>query len=366
MGFKLLDLKGKDEWSKYLQRLPVEQRDIYYTPEYYSLYEKYGDGKTQCFVFEKDGETALYPFLLNCVNEVGYDLPRKFYDIQGAYGYNGVVSSSNSPGFIDSFYRSFGDYCHEAGVIAEFTRFNPYLRNQSFSSRALEITINRKTVCLNIAQPYEKIWSDSYDTKNRNMIRKAHNARYEMVVQSSEEAALRFYEIYRGRMTAVGAEPYYYFNPEMFLEMLRNKAFDFLFVKDSEGSYLGSMVLMTYGRYAHPHLGGRAGHVAHDAVSNFMFDEAIKLAVQHGAEVFHLGGGNSMDEHDSLFRFKAHFSKEHLDFYIGTKVHDRKVYDQVISQWKTKYSSSPDLKGTKLLRYREIYPVSDKHKTCTI
>lgn len=363
MNFTLLDLERKDEWSMYSQRLPVGQRDIYYTPEYYSLFENYGDGKAQCFVFEQDGETALYPFLLNCVNDLGYDLPYKFYDIQGAYGYNGVVSSSNSLSFIDSFYRSFARYCHENRIIAEFTRFNPYLGNHSFSSRAMEVMVNRRTVCLEIDQPYEKIWSESYDTKNRNMIRKAHKAQLETIVQNSDEAVHRFYQIYLDRMMAIGADPYYYFNLEMFLEMRKNRAFEFLFVRDTAGKYLASIVLMIYGRYAHPHLGGRATGIATEAVSNFLFDEAVKIAVQRGAEIFHFGGGNSIDEHDSLFRFKAHFSRHHLDFYIGTKVHDMKVYDEVIEQWEAKYHPQQNTRATKLLRYRETWVPPD---TCRV
>jgi hypothetical protein len=103
MNWKILTLKDRDEWNNSIRALPIAQQDIYYTPEYYSLYENYGDGKAQCFVFEKDGEIALYPFLINSVNDLGYDLDDEYYDIQGAYGYNGVVSSIHNESFIDAF-----------------------------------------------------------------------------------------------------------------------------------------------------------------------------------------------------------------------------------------------------------------------
>ena len=32
---KILDLKQKKEWKKYLKLLPIGQQDIYFTPEYY-------------------------------------------------------------------------------------------------------------------------------------------------------------------------------------------------------------------------------------------------------------------------------------------------------------------------------------------
>lgn len=49
MNYRVLSLSDKAEWTRCLSKLPIEQQDIYYTPEYYSLYENYGDGNEQCF-----------------------------------------------------------------------------------------------------------------------------------------------------------------------------------------------------------------------------------------------------------------------------------------------------------------------------
>ena len=65
MSYRILTLNEKKEWSISLEKLPVDQQDIYYTPEYYELYEKNGDGQAMCFVFEKDNDIALYPFLIS-------------------------------------------------------------------------------------------------------------------------------------------------------------------------------------------------------------------------------------------------------------------------------------------------------------
>ena len=86
MSYKILTLGEKEEWAKSLEKLPIDQQDIYYTPEYYALYEKNGDGQAICFVFEKDKDIALYPFLINSVNDLGYELDDEYFDIQGAYG----------------------------------------------------------------------------------------------------------------------------------------------------------------------------------------------------------------------------------------------------------------------------------------
>ena len=64
-NFFLLSLNEANIWNSYLHKLPRDQQDIFYTPEYYQLYEELGDGKAQCFVYEKNGEFDLYPFLIN-------------------------------------------------------------------------------------------------------------------------------------------------------------------------------------------------------------------------------------------------------------------------------------------------------------
>ncbi len=89
----LLNVKESGKWSEYLNRLPKENQDVYYIPEYYKIYENNGDGTTQCFVYDDGFNFALYPFLLNRINDLGYKLDKPYYDIRGAYGYNGVLSS---------------------------------------------------------------------------------------------------------------------------------------------------------------------------------------------------------------------------------------------------------------------------------
>lgn len=45
MNYKILNLKNRQKWKILLNELPINQQDVYFTPEYYELYEKNGDGK---------------------------------------------------------------------------------------------------------------------------------------------------------------------------------------------------------------------------------------------------------------------------------------------------------------------------------
>lgn len=99
MASTILNLSDSCDWKEALAAFPSNKRDVYFTPEFYSLYQNYGDGEARCFVFEQDGEGVLYPFLINPITTLGYKLDKEYYDIQGAYGYNGIITSSEDADF---------------------------------------------------------------------------------------------------------------------------------------------------------------------------------------------------------------------------------------------------------------------------
>ena len=169
----VLNLNGRSKWNEYLERIPSHCKDIYFTPEYYSLYQNYGDGKALCFVFEKDGHIALYPFLKNPITPLGYELDKEYYDIQGAYGYNGLIASTDNAEFIAEFWKEFDAWCQENDVVAEFMRFHPLLNNQKSASPKMKNIFSRHTIALDLSLSLGEIWTQQFSSKNRNMIRKA-------------------------------------------------------------------------------------------------------------------------------------------------------------------------------------------------
>lgn len=351
MKFRILSLADKDIWNNYLSKLSIEQQDIYFTPEYYELYEKNGDGKAQCFVFEKEGDIALYPYLINSVNELGYELDKEYYDIQGAYGYNGVIASNYTISFRKAFYSQFRQFCDNENIIAEFTRFSPILGNHQFSENFMDVVYDRETVFLNLEQPYDDIWSTQYTSQNRNKIRKGRRDLYCKITQDKRFID-GFRQIYNETMQNIGADDYYYFSDEYFNNLLfgNNKIIN---VYDQASDELqASMILMIYGNYAHYHLSGRANDCKNNAVNNFMLDEAIRFAQNKGCKLFHFGGGNSNIKKDNLLKFKQNFSKDNGKFFIGKKIYNEKKYNNVILQWKDKKNENNE--NNKLLKYRVI------------
>jgi len=354
MSYKVLSLADKEEWNKYLELLPIDQQDVYYTPEYYELYEKNGDGKGQCFVFEKEGEIALYPFLINSVNELGYDLDQDYYDIQGAYGYNGVVSSSYDEQFIKEFYNAFDNYFLNKNIIAEFTRFNPILENHIFESRFTPLYV-LDNVLIDTSLDVDIIWRESFDNGVRKAVRKG--IRNELMYESyrgdelGDDLLNYFLKIYYSTMDRNEAGDFYYFSEEYFSQMrlLLPQRILFSFVKKDDKVISTELNLINKSN-SYGFLGGTIAEYYSISPNSFLRFELIKDLKNRGIKTYSIGGGMAKD--DSVYKFKKSFSKN-IDskFFIGKKIHNEVIYNKVINQWKTIYNKKDD---HKLLKYRNV------------
>ncbi|HON21230.1 MAG TPA: GNAT family N-acetyltransferase, partial [Bacteroidales bacterium] len=288
---------------------------------------------------------------------LGYKLDDEYFDIQSVYGYTGIISNSYEDEFIQDFYLNFNKYCLDNHIIAEFIRFHPLLNNYNIPLKTHTILLDRKTVGLNICQSYEDIWKHAYSSTNRNMIRKAQKIGYSAIImhEPSMQDIEQFMEIYHQSMRAVHADSYYFFNRNYFLNMfqLLKKHIYLIQIKDCQGKIVCASVFFHYYNFFHYHLSGRIQE-ADNSVNNFLLDEAVKLAQNLGAAIFHFGGGRTASPNDSLLKFKKNFSKTTFDFYIGKKIYNQEVYNMIMEQWKTNHPLSYQKHAMKLLGYREI------------
>lgn len=353
MSYKLLDIKNKLEWNMLLNKFNKNFLDIYFRPEYYEIYQNNGDGKALCFYLNSKYGKVLYPFLKNSINDIGYNLDKKYYDIQSVYGYGGCIYSNNSNYLKKYFHKIFSSYCHNSNIVSEFVRFHPILKNHEFSFPYLKISNNRQTILLDLDQGYEKIFNYTFSSNNRNMLRKANkilNARI-----SKDENELRiFIKNYIYTMKKINSKKYYHFSKNYFFEFINNlkKQTYIINVYDEKKTIQNSMILLIDNYYASYHLSGRSKSCTSNYSNNFMISEAIKLAIKKKCKFFHLGGGRTQFQDDSLLRFKLNFSKKKINFYIGTRIHNKKIYHKICNLWEEKYDKLKEDYKNYFLKYR--------------
>jgi hypothetical protein len=341
--------------KKIVNKFSKLNKDIYFEPNYNKIYEIYGDGKSSYFYYSQGSCAAFYPFLINSVNELEFDLRGNYYDIQSVYGYCGVITNSYHPSFIEQFYREFDKFCLQNSIIAEFARFHPLLENHKFSEKNLTVIQDRKTVTLDLTQSYDSIWTNEYSSNNRNMIRKARKEGYtsEVIKVPSFVDVERFISIYYYTMEMAGAEKYYFFNIKFFINTFKYLE-EYLYlinVKNDNKEMVCSSIFFHYNDFFHYHLSGRTAK-ADNTVNNFLLDEAVKFAQSNKAKTFHFGGGRSSAPDDSLLKFKSNFSKTKVPFFIGKKIHNQGVYDEVVRQWEIKHPDKKEKFKNHILKYR--------------
>lgn len=348
--YKLLTIKDNIEWRKYLSCIPRNKKDIYFTPEYYSLYEYNGDGDAQCFIFENEGEVAIYPFLKNSINTLGYQLDKEYYDIQGAYGYNGLITSTNDISFIEELWECFDNYCQENDIIAEFMRFHPLLQNQLLASPNMNTFCSRQTVGLDLS--VDDIWMQQLSSKNRNMIRKAIKQGVS-IVESNDYETFRL--MYNNTMTDLNASEFYYFK-QNYYDNYQNFFHDksYLCLATYKGEIIAGSMFLKDDYYVHYHLSARNRQYSSLAANNLILWYAIQKAKDSNCHYFHFGGGTTSNDDDSLLKFKKEFSKSTHDFWIGKRIHNQKIYEDVVNQWGELYPEKYESHKQLLLCYREI------------
>ena len=224
---------------------------------------------------------------------------------------------------MSEFRRSFSHYCSREGIVSEFVRYHPLIRNYLYESGNVDIVVIRTTIVMRPAIDEEIIMSQ-LPSKTRNMVRRAVNAGVSVrfTLSPDDEELDTFIRLYSDTMNRRHAEDYYLFPAAMIKQMFESMSGSIaLFTAHAtDGSPVSSAIILHGGPFIHYHLSGSDPARMPPGTNNLLLVKAAVWGASVGATEFHLGGGYS--EGDSLFRFKASMSSERGEFAIGRVIHD--------------------------------------------
>src|SRR5688572_26769125 len=342
MGHQIFTLQNRSAWQARYDQLPSIAKDIYATPGFYALFESENNGQANCFFFERNGEFAMYPYLKSNVNNLGYILPENYYDIQAPYGYNGLLATTHDVTFISEFSDEFQSFCKQENIIAEMIRFNPVTKNERLMPYAEAIDV-LENVTVDLSRGYDFVWNNSFEKTVRNRVRKAEafklSFEYYTGDHITDEKVEWFKTIYLGTMQRNKASRAYYFDELFFSRLLENLSADVLLVfvlVDSRP--VSTELLFLNESTAYGYLGVTAEDMFHANPNTFLCHKLMEVLTNHfGIKCYSMGGG--LSRHDGLFKFKKSFSKnsQGSSIYIGRKIHNEKVYNNVVEQWQARF-----------------------------
>lgn len=331
MKFQLINLSN----PLWMQTLKTIQHDIYHLPEYIALEARRTQTNPEAILITEDEKLIFVPYLVRQCNDLfGQNLMTKeVFDIVSPYGYPGILwseAATNTPKFIEQAINQLTEVLQTKGVCSAFFRLHPILNKsiqEVWNSFFLQAT--GETVSVNLSLSTAEIWQQTRP-EHRNKINRCKRTGFKAKMVKFKPYIKEFIEIYEETMERVGAAKLYYFGYNYFLELadaLGARLHLCLVELDNQitcaGLFTECCGIVQY------HLGGTKNQFLQQAPSKLMFDYVRFWAKERGNEVFHLGGGVGSAK-DSLYHFKAGFSKQRHTFTTLRLITDEIKYRELV------------------------------------
>jgi len=339
-------------WYRILGKLPPQMRDVYWLPQWTDLHRFEAGSLAKMFTYRRRDSIWAYPFLLQPILHVGRRaLDRTWFDITTAYGYGGPLTNDRSEDFLSEAYTSFDEWCENQGVVAEFVRFHPLLRNESWIDPRVDLVMDRETVSIQLT----RLGSDDlpYGSTACNMLRRAARTGMTAQVMRISESYDQFVEFYLRAMDRLHADSFYYFSDAYFRDLknlIRERGY--LLVAECECEWIAAAVFLKGDQWLHYHLSASNAETRVPGATNLLLHEAAQAGFKEGLSMLHLGGGRSGRSDDSLLKFKKSMGTATHPFFVGRRIHNQEAYTVLRAIWEQECPSLVSRYDQQVLAYR--------------
>lgn len=264
----------------------------------------------------KDGNEICYFHYIkrDIANELSFLKKGKWFDIVTPFDYGGIYYTNEA--LLGKFLKGFEEHCQKENIISGFFRFNPLLKqNYTILEQYIDITKVQEHVFIQLNTEYKKEFSKR---KLRN-IQKASKYNYALIENDTIE---NFYKIYLESMHRVHSSEYFLFDKDVLQRLLQfSKIFSIRF----EDSTVSSIFIIEDDETIYYFLGGTASAYLDYGFNSLLFDLVCSY-YSSTKKRFFLGGGKN-----GLYQYKKEFSNQTVPFYIGKKIFNKDMYNELIS-----------------------------------
>jgi hypothetical protein len=250
--------------------------------------------------------------------------------------------------------QEFRDSCSERRIVSAFFRLHPLLE---FPRDALEpfgcIVGHGQTIHIDLRLPLDEIL---------RQFRAGHRADLKKLAMAGFTATLDdwrlfscFPALYLRTMKRVVADSRYLF-PADYFQDLRSALGPHLHlccVMTPGGELAAAGLFSERNNIVQYLFSGSDDHYFKQAPAKLMIDAVTRWARQRGNAIFHLGGGLGARA-DSLFLFKAGFSRQRSDFRTVRMVFDESRYDHLVALWQAHCEGLLDQRSDVFPTYRRL------------
>ncbi|WP_010179268.1 GNAT family N-acetyltransferase [Aquimarina agarilytica] len=326
---KFKTITDKQEWQELLNA--VEKFDFYHTYDYHHLSK--AEGEIPVLIkYEEEGNIIGLPFLKRRIFNTDY------FDITSVYGYAGTLHKNIDENYDNvHFLNQLNTYFQENNIVTVFARLNPYIPFQEKAIAGLgEIVKLSKVVNIDLTKDLDE-QRTIFSKTTKRYINKARKLCTVKVGGTKDDMKV-FQDLYYENMDRVNAKKSYYFDEAYFDKFINSSDFQtdvlFAILKETNEIISAAMMVRTNDIIQY-HISGTRNDYLNLTPIRLLIDEMRIKGVDQKYAYFNLGGGLGSSE-DSLFNFKASFSKDFKDFKIWKYIVNQSIYDDLVKQFADK------------------------------
>ena len=326
---EVFTLNQHEEWDVIVRSFT--EYDVYWLSGYVKAFQIHGDGEPLLFYVKEGGSRGINVVMKRDIaldkRFKGMISTGKYFDFATPYGYGGWIIEGNDESKI---FESYNTWTDENGIICEFARFHPMIKNHEICSAFYDVVQLGEVVHMDLSSP--EIIFKNIISKNRNMIRKAeknnvkiYNGRFPAIFEN-------FRNIYNSTMEKDKADKYYYFEKDFYSSLLEDLPQNVqVFWAEKDEKIIAASIILFANRRINYHLSGSIKEFGSLAPTNLLLYKTALWGNNNGYKTLYLGGGVGAEE-DGLFKFKKSFNRNGIShFYVGRKIYDEKKYEALIN-----------------------------------
>jgi hypothetical protein len=341
---RVLSTSQRLEWTHAVRR--ARQCDFYFLPEYHALAERRGEGEPRLFVYEQAGHMIMLPLIIRTLADFS-ERANTWRDATSVYGYSGPLCSQEDipRTVVDGFQRALIGALQELKAVSVFSRLHPLLPAQTILLEGLgEHRFGGDTVSINLsATPAEQ--HAHYHSTTRNRINRLARLGVTCALDIEQRHLPEFIALYHETMRRVKAEQSYFFDATYFTDLATalGSVLNLFVAKSPGGEVIAAGLFTLCDGIVEYHLGGTLDTALKLSPTVLIFETVRQWAIQNSAHTFHLGGGVG-GKSDSLFQFKARFSRRRHKFFTWRWIVVPDVYRKLSLQ-KDRWNSECGLRA---------------------
>ena len=333
--FFVLDARTETDFSKWLSLYNAwEKSEPFAHPAYCKLF---CDDKTnaKCAVLISSQGTVMYPFLLRDIKKEAYAefVLNEVKDIITPYGYGGqyIISCFDQEKLIELFNAQLKLWAQSEHVVCEVIKF--HLFKEDILPYSGDISSPLSNIVVDLLTKRDELWLN-FDHKVRKNVKKAQRSNLKFVADNNGKYLDQFLDIYYQTMDRKSAKENYYFNTAFFKTIIEEMPDNFHFFHVfSDDKIISTELCMVSKQNIYSYLGGTLSEYFELRPNDLLKYEIILWGMENKKERFVLGGGYQDD--DGIFKYKRAFAPEGiLPFYLGTKITNENLYNQLIQAKK--------------------------------